>query len=530
MASRSIASQLVRFLHGLTAPVCVFDEVRRVVFANQPCADWAAVPLDDLIGITAAYSAVAENGGPSAADRLCPPPGAFAGGCQSGLVYAVSENGLRRRQAMFHRLSQRHDGAQAPVIMVADASDLSAEEGAEDVTPLQAPTADEPQLLHDRLMRFRHNQIACYRLDRLVGDSIAMRLARSQARLGIASGAHVTMVGPPGSGREHLARAIHYSATESTRTQQVDSDQRLLLPLDGSLLTNEVLSSAVASLSHHSRSAAVTLLVLDLDSIAIELQAELVRLVGTRLATVRFLTTSQTSPGALLSQGRLHSHLAPALGTLVIRLPALAERREDIALLAQLAIEEINAAGRKQIRGLTAEALDALVAYSWPDNVAELRECVAEAFGRAEGTEITAADLPRRLFHVAEAARRPPRFDEPIVLEDFLKEIERELVERALKQSKGNKARAARLLGLTRPRLYRRMVQLGLEDAARAEEGGLAKRSEQPGRTERRRRRLKPADRKPFSTVTEAELDAAVPEIDEEPEYIENIPFEEQPE
>ena len=90
---------------------------------------------------------------------------------------------------------------------------------------------------------------------------------------------------------------------------------------------------------------------------------------------------------------------------------------------------------------------------------------VAEGCRAAAGPEVQADDLPERLRWVAEAATRPRRKEEAIVLDEFLGRIERELIRRALARAKGNKARAARLLGLTRPRLYRRMVQLGLEGA-----------------------------------------------------------------
>jgi hypothetical protein len=143
---------------------------------------------------------------------------------------------------------------------------------------------------------------------------------------------------------------------------------------------------------------------------------------------------------------------------------------------------------------------------------------VAEAFSKAEGFEIAAADLPRRLVHAAEAARRPQRADEPIVMAEFLTGIERELIERALKQAKGNKARAARLLGLTRPRLYRRMVQLGLEQVPSLPLVGDPRLRHRPTKGQRRLKRPEPAD-----------IDGATAAINEEAEFIEDIPFEEQP-
>ena len=81
----------------------------------------------------------------------------------------------------------------------------------------------------------------------------------------------------------------------------------------------------------------------------------------------------------------------------------------------------------------------------------------------AEGFEVADSDLPKRLQLAADAARIPRKQPDVINLENFLAGVETELIQRALRESKGNKSKAARLLGLTRPKLYRRMVQLGLE-------------------------------------------------------------------
>jgi DNA-binding NtrC family response regulator len=241
---------------------------------------------------------------------------------------------------------------------------------------------------------------------------------------------------------------------------------------------------------------------------------------------LRFLATSEQAPDALLAQGRLHPLLAAAVGTLVIRLPPLAERREDIPLAIQLAVEELNAERKRQFRGFSPAAVDALVAYSWPGNLAELRRIVAEAVDRATAPEITLADLPRRLDQAAAVARRPARADEPIVLAEFLTGIERQLIERALAQAKGNKARAARLLGLTRPRLYRRMVQLGLEAGTEQDASSASQRRK---RAVGRALRQKPPrnERVTLSAPADAPEGAAARDA---PEYIEDIPFEEQPE
>jgi DNA-binding NtrC family response regulator len=128
-----------------------------------------------------------------------------------------------------------------------------------------------------------------------------------------------------------------------------------------------------------------------------------------------------------------------------------------------LFLEEVNLRRGKQVGGFSPEALDVLADYSWPGNVDELIDVVSSAHERCEGTEIGLRDLPHKIHLAADSAVHPRRPEETIVLDEFLARIERELLNRAMVQAKGNKSKAARLLGLTRPRLYRRLVQLGLE-------------------------------------------------------------------
>jgi DNA-binding NtrC family response regulator len=165
----------------------------------------------------------------------------------------------------------------------------------------------------------------------------------------------------------------------------------------------------------------------------------------------------------LARRGNFNAELAAMLSTITIELPSLAQRRDDLPLLAQLFLEERNAAGSHQVGGFSQAALDRLDAYAWPGNLDELSEVVAEAHRRAAGSYVEVKDLPDRLHLVAQAAAQPRRAEETIVLDEYLGRVERELIRRALARAKGNKARAARLLGVTRPRLYRRMLQLGLE-------------------------------------------------------------------
>jgi DNA-binding NtrC family response regulator len=179
----------------------------------------------------------------------------------------------------------------------------------------------------------------------------------------------------------------------------------------------------------------------------------------------RLISTAAASIAELSQRGKFRADLASHLATIVIHLPPLKERIEDLPQLAQIFLEDCNRRGAKQVAAFTPESLDRLDAYPWPGNLDELAAIVATAHQNAAETEIKPEELPEQIRLAAQAATHPRKAEEPIQLDEFLERVERELIRRAIARAKGNKTKAARLLGLTRPRLYRRMIQLGLEEA-----------------------------------------------------------------
>jgi transcriptional regulator with PAS, ATPase and Fis domain len=477
--SRRFANDLHRALDAATVPICLFDDSRTVQFANAACGDWIGLPPSDLVGQRASYHSSPESSPDAAVNRICPPPEAFAGNRTRGLVYAADDNSMRRRWADFLPLATDDGFVVLAILSATDAGDDDA-----------IANTDDPQQLRDRVACFRAEHATRFRLDRLIGDSPAIECVRQQVQAAIASRANTLITGPAGSGREYVARTIFYGSRQ-------EGEQ--IVKVDCRLATDESLTSLVASLAARPRGSPATVLLLHLDSFPDTLRSELLRQTKTRVRDVRFLATSQTRPDGGANQPPTEANLDTLIATITIRLPMLVERRPDIPLLAQLLLEEINASGEKQVRGFSASAIDELVGYNWPRNMEELVEFVAAAHASSETAEVSPDDFPRRLRFAADASRRPRRQPESIVLDDFLAQIERELIQRAVNVAKGNKARAARLLGLTRPRLYRRMVQLGLESTEPANARTAPEPSRQTG---------------PAGDI---------------PEFIDDLPFEEEP-
>jgi DNA-binding NtrC family response regulator len=454
------ALELARLLDAVAQPAYVLDEDRAVVFCNRACLEWLGCAPDAVQQKRCVFGSDESGKADPAVAGLCPPPGVLAGEEGQAVASAALADGrLSRRRVRFVPL--RGDGtASAAILAIVESQDLN------DTEAEQAPVCStEAAQLHERLRKFRHQRAAFFRLDRFVGGSTAMRRVRAQVEVAAASRASVLIVGPPGSGRQHAAHAIHYGPCGEPGGP--------LVPLACAVSASDLITSTLEAISlegqfrsggpTQSSPCHGTLLLNDVDQLPPESQAELAKELTRPGFPLRIVATASQDLLDSARKGQFREDLATVLSTLVIQMPALAERRGDVPLLAQLFVEESNARGGKQIAGLSSEALDCLEAYPWPGNVDELARMIHEAHQRAEATEIVLGDLPEQVHHAYAAAGHPRRPEEKIVLGEFLPRIERELLARALARAKGNKTKAARLLGMTRPRFYRRLVQLGLE-------------------------------------------------------------------
>jgi DNA-binding NtrC family response regulator len=453
-------------LDELSRPVYVLDAEGTICFANRACLDWVAQEADALQGQQCRYHSGPEPGGPaSVAAGLCPPPEALTGQEMTGSVACTTADGrLSRRRARFVPLGSGEDFA--GVVVLVEPAELSEDEAATVGQVGKEPHENsEAARLHERVRSFRQQLAAYYRIDSLAGDSLAMRRARAQIELAAKSRASALIVGPRGSGRLHSARAIHFGGAEPGGS---------LVPLSCSVLEEDLMVSTVAAMAQRrlppevalggAGPTAGTLLLGDADSLSPQVQAELARLLGVRGFPLRIVATSEQPLLDLAREGKYRGDLAHLLSTLVIELPPLCERLDDLPLLSQIFLEEANVMSERQISGFTPEALDCLAAYRWPGNVDELVRVVREAHAKAEGPQIGLADLPQQLHLAASAAAHPRRVEETIRLDEFLTRVEKELLSRAIARAKGNKTKAAALLGISRARLARRLEQLGLEE------------------------------------------------------------------
>jgi DNA-binding NtrC family response regulator len=184
------------------------------------------------------------------------------------------------------------------------------------------------------------------------------------------------------------------------------------------------------------------------------LQSCVVERVGSakgRRVDVRVIAATNADLTAEVAAGRFREDLLFRLNTIELHLPALRERREDIAPLAMLFLRRHATRYRKPLTGFDAEAVRALLAHPWPGNVRELDHAVERAVLMAQGDLVRAGDLALRTD-----AGAPKLEDLP------LEEVEKLLIVKALGRAGGNVTAAAKALGLSRSAMYRRLQQYGL--------------------------------------------------------------------
>jgi DNA-binding NtrC family response regulator len=159
-----------------------------------------------------------------------------------------------------------------------------------------------------------------------------------------------------------------------------------------------------------------------------------------------------------MAQGQLREDLFYRLNVFQIGLPALRERKEDIPLLVRTFTEEFNRQDNRQVRGLTPEAEKTLDRYSWPGNVRELRNVIQRAVVLGGSGLIGVEHLPDNVVRTAEPSR--PAASGSIVP---IREMERELILRALQETHQDKRRASALLGISLKTLYNKLAKYGIQ-------------------------------------------------------------------
>jgi hypothetical protein len=301
----------------------------------------------------------------------------------------------------------------------------------------------------------------------LRGESVGLDRTRAQLQAAISGTGRVHVRGLPSTPRLEIAETIAFRresanpASPRPRGETVTVECRLM---DRDLLKSmlEVIEEKHARISHTPSKCHVILHGLD------ELAAELIPYLAhsPALQASSVIATSAVADLALLhARDPDWQSFAGTLDAHVVNLIPLRDRAADIEILISSWIHAHASDGNSKIRWRwSREFLDAMTAYPWPGDFAEFSEALRESIASSSDGLLTAQNLPRSIRTFPSQTRRPVA-DAGIELDATLEGIERQLIQRALERCPRNRAAAAKLLGISRARLLRRLEQWGLENS-----------------------------------------------------------------
>jgi DNA-binding NtrC family response regulator len=321
----------------------------------------------------------------------------------------------------------------------------------------------------------------------IVGDSSQMAEVLDVVRRAAPSGATMLLLGESGTGKEVIARAIHRWSDRRDQPFVVVN----CVALSEELLESELFGHEKGAFTgaHQQKRGKLevahggTVFLDEIGDIRPALQAKLLRVLqdqtfervgGTRpiRTDVRFVAATNKDLRAAVRDGLFRLDLFYRLNVLTVTLPPLRERAGDVPALAQHFLERFRRELKRELRGLTPEALACLRRYAWPGNVRELENVIERAAVLADGPDLAPRDLPAEIRDTGlsdgvtrEAAR---------TYHSAVEEFKRGLLASTLRRTNGNRTRAARLLGLQRTYLARLIRDLGLAGPVPARVGAAA--------------------------------------------------------
>lgn len=319
---------------------------------------------------------------------------------------------------------------------------------------------------------------------RLIGQSPAILGLRDTVKRVARTDLPVLVMGESGSGKDVVARAVHFA---SPRQQQP------YIPVNCAAIAETLLESELfghekgAFTDAHSTRAGKfeaatggTLFLDEIGDLSASGQAKLLRVLEEKVVyrvggttpipvDVRIVAATNRVLAEHVRAGKFREDLFYRLSVVTIDLPPLRDRRDDILILAEHFLDQFSRnAGRKSLK-MTAEARKRLEQHNWPGNIRELRNLLERVAYLCPGDKVEASDLAFILAPTKQAAAGGYVYDS-LTLAEATDDFQREHIRRTIKKARGNVSEAAKLLGVFRPNLYRKMRSLGMNSDETNEE------------------------------------------------------------
>ncbi len=338
------------------------------------------------------------------------------------------------------------------------------------------------QSLRREVARLRIAVAAAQPVGTIVGDSAAIKEVTSLIRRVADSSATVLITGESGTGKELVARAIH-ELSDRKHQPFVAINCGALPP---ALLESELFGHVRGAFTdaRQARSGLFvqagegTLFLDEIGEMPLEMQVKLLRVLQERMLRpvggdteipfgARLITATNRDLETAVEEKQFREDLFYRINVVAIPVPPLRSRPGDVLALAKFFVQKIASSSNKPVATIDEDASRLMAAYDWPGNVRELQNCIERAMALGSLNRITVDELPEKIrdHHEPQTLTATGRPDELITLD----EIERRYVRQVLAATGNNKTDAARILGIDRRSLYRRLHDV--PDAATAAAG-----------------------------------------------------------
>ncbi len=337
--------------------------------------------------------------------------------------------------------------------------------------PVLLERALDHRALREEVRRLRDRVAERPSVDELLGDSSQMERVRDLLQRVADSDATVLISGPSGTGKELAARALHRLSDRADGPFVAVN----LPAVPSTLLESELFGHVQGAFTDARRrreglfvgAAGGTLFLDEIGEMPLDVQPKLLRVLQERRVRpvggdgevevdVRIVAATHRDLEALVEEGRFREDLYYRINVVQVDLPPLAERGNDILVLAQKFVTRFAKRAGKEVRGLSSSAAQRLLDYDWPGNVRELENAIERAVTLTRFDQVMIDDLPPKIRE-HQSARLVVDDDGAPESMMTLSDLEKRYIRTVLSAVDGNKSRAAKILGLDRRTLYRRL-------------------------------------------------------------------------
>ncbi len=312
-----------------------------------------------------------------------------------------------------------------------------------------------------------------YTFSNIIGAGPAIRQVFDTIRRVSDSDAHVLISGNSGTGKELVAKALHYnSPRRKGRFVAINCGAITESIFESELFGHKrgAFTGAVADKEGLFKTAHNGTLFLDeIGEMSLSSQAKLLRALetkeilpvgGTTFLSIdaRIIAATHRDLFQEVHQGRFREDLYYRLAVIEIRLPSLSERREDIPLLVHHFINKYNRQMNRSVKGVEPAVMQALMQRTWKGEVRELENIIERLMIFAGGEILRADDLPAEVLRIQEKRKEV----QGEILKEAVRAFERDYISRQLERQAGHRGKTARALGISEATLYRKMEELGI--------------------------------------------------------------------